>query len=235
MFSKSAQYYDLIYSQKDYQSEVEKLMAFIGERRPSNSNRLLDVACGTGHHIQYLKEHFGVEGLDLDPKLLEIAHKRNPEVAFHQGNMIDFDLGRSFDVITCLFSSIGYVKTQENLNKAIETMARHLSPSGLLIIEPWFTPQDWRPGTLHTQVIDEPALKIVRMNLSLSEGKISYFDFHYLIGNLEGVQHFVERHELGLFEKEEMERAITTTGLLVSFDEEGLTGRGLYIGQKPTS
>jgi len=232
MFSKTAQYYDLIYSQKDYQAEVEKLLAFIGEHRSSNGDRLLDVACGTGHHIQYLKEHFNVEGLDLDSKLIEIAHDRNPEVTFHEGNMIEFDLGCRFDILTCLFSSIGYVKTQDNLNKAIATMANHLTSGGLLIIEPWLTPQDWKPGTLHAQVIDEPELKIVRMNLSLSEGTLSYFDFHYLIGTLEGIEHFVEHHELGLFEREEMEMAFTRAGLQVTYDEEGLTGRGLYIGIK---
>jgi ubiquinone/menaquinone biosynthesis C-methylase UbiE len=235
MFSKTAQYYDLIYSQKDYQGEVEKLLAFIGEHRSSNGDRLLDVACGTGHHIHYLKEHFDVEGLDLDPKLLEIARNRNPEVAFHEGDMIDFDLDRKFDIITCLFSSIGYVRTKENLNKAIESMARLLNPGGLLIIEPWFTPEDWHPGTLHTQIIDKPELKIVRMNLSLSKGDLSYFDFHYLIGTLEGVEHFVEHHELGLFERVETEKAYRAAGLLVSYDEEGLTGRGLYIGRNPLS
>ncbi len=232
MFSKTAQYYDLIYSQKDYQAEVEKLVTFIGENHSPDADRLLDVACGTGHHIQYLKEHFIVEGLDLDPKLLEIARKRNPEITFHEGDMIEFDLGHKFDILTCLFSSIGYVKTQENLNKTIATMAHHLNPGGLLIIEPWFTPQDWRPGTLHAQVIDEPELKIVRMNLSLSEGSVSFFDFHYLIGTLDGIEHFVERHELGLFETEEMKSAFTEAGLQVIHDEEGLTGRGLYIGVK---
>jgi ubiquinone/menaquinone biosynthesis C-methylase UbiE len=233
MFSETAQYYDLIYSQKDYQAEVEKLLAFIGEHRSSNGDRLLEVACGTGHHIYYLKEHFSVEGMDLDPKLLEIACKRNPKITFTEGDMIDFDLGRQFDIITCLFSSIGYVKTHENLDKTIYSMMRHLTPGGLLLIEPWFTPQDWRPGTLHALVIDEPELKIVRMNLSQSEGNLSYFDFHYLIGTLEGVEHITERHELGLFKKEEMEAAFTDAGLLVLFDEEGLTGRGLYIGKKP--
>lgn len=234
MFSKTAQYYDIIYSQKDYPDEVTKLLDFIVEHRPSTGGRLLDVACGTGHHLQYLKEHFDVEGLDLDPELLDIARRRNPGVTFYHGDMIDFDLGHSFEVITCLFSSIGYVKTQEKLNKAIHTMAQHLDPGGILLIEPWFTPDAWSPGTLHAQVIDEPELKIVRMNLSLSEGRISYFDFHYLIGTLDGIEHFTERHELGLFEKGEMQAAFTKAGLSVSYDEDGLTGRGLYIGKKPT-
>jgi SAM-dependent methyltransferase len=232
MFTESAQYYDLIYSHKDYSAEIDKLIAFLGEEGQTTGGRLLDVACGTGHHIQRLKEHFYVEGLDLDPALLEIARQRNPKILFHQGDMIDFDLDRTFDVITCLFSSIGYVKTKDNLDKAITCLTRHLDTAGVLVIEPWFTPQAWHPGSLHALFIDEPELKIARINLSQVDGRISFFDLHYLIGTLEGVEHLVERHELGLFEVEEMRAAFTQAGLEVTFDEEGLTGRGLYLGRK---
>jgi len=120
----------------------------------------------------------------------------------------------------------------DNLQKTIKTMAHHLNPGGVLAVEPWFTPHEWYPGTLHTQVIDEPELKIVRMNLSLLDGRISHFDFHYLIGTPDGIEHFVERHELGLFERKEMEAAFVAASLQVTFDEEGLIGRGLYIGIK---
>jgi SAM-dependent methyltransferase len=232
MFTESAQYYDLIYSHKDYVAEVDKLITFLREEGQPTGGRLLDVACGTGHHIQYLKDHFHVEGLDLDPTLLEIAHQRNPEILFHQGDMTDFDLDCKFDVITCLFSSIGYVKTKDNLDKAISCLAGHLNTAGILVIEPWFTPQTWHPGSLHALLIDEPELKIARINLSQVDGRISFFDLHYLIGTLEGVEHLVERHELGLFEVEEMQSAFTQAGLQVAYDEEGLTGRGLYLGRK---
>lgn len=232
MFSKTAQYYDLIYSQKDYRAEVDRLLGIIHEKRPSSDGRFLDVACGTGNHIQHLNDHFHVEGLDINPELLEIARQRNPEVTFHQGDMTSFNLGETFDIITCLFSSIGYAQTLERLHKAIANMARHLDPGGLLLIEPWFTPQDWRPGTLHAQIIDEPELKIVRMNLSQAKGRLSFFDFHYLIGTLDGIDHFVERHELGLFETEEMKSAFIEAGLQIAYDEEGLIGRGFYIGTK---
>ena len=33
--------------------------------------------------------------------------------------MTAFDLGKTFDLVTCLFSSIGYVKTLENLARAV--------------------------------------------------------------------------------------------------------------------
>lgn len=231
MFLQTARYYDKLYSFKDYRAEAERLAAFIRQHLRSGGNRLLDVACGTGRHIEHLKADFQVEGLDISEGLLELARERNPGVPFHQGDMIDFELAKQFDVVTCLFSSIGYVQTVDNLRRAIGSMARHVVPGGIVIVEPWFTPGAWRPGTVHALFIDEPQLKIARVNTSFVDGRLSYFDLHYLIGTPEGTEHFVERHELGLFDRAEMTAAFEAAGLAVSYDEEGLMDRGLYIGR----
>jgi hypothetical protein len=146
--------------------------------------------------------------------------------------MVDFALGRTFDVVTCLFSAIGYVKTLDNLSRAVQCMGQHLSAGGVLMIEPWFTPETWRPGTVHARFIDEPDLKIARINTSFVEGRLSLMDMHYLIGTPAGTEHYVERHELGLFTTEEVYHALTIGGLEVTYDATGLTGRGLYIGQR---
>jgi ubiquinone/menaquinone biosynthesis C-methylase UbiE len=111
MFSQTAQYYDTIYrSLKDYGAEADKLTVIIQRYCRSTGNRLLDVACGTGLHLSHLKEHFTVAGLDIDAELLAIARHRNPEVPLYQADMTDFTLGQTFDVVTCLFSAIGYVR-----------------------------------------------------------------------------------------------------------------------------
>jgi ubiquinone/menaquinone biosynthesis C-methylase UbiE len=233
MFTKSAPYYDVIYSFKDYQAETHRLQELITDHLLSGGDRLLDVACGTGKHLQFLKEKFEVEGLDLSPELLKIARERTPDIPYHHADMMDFDLGREFDVVTCLFSSIGYVKILENLNRAVKCMTNHLLAGGILVVEPWFTPDSWNVGSVHANFIDEPELKIARINTGSIEGRLSYFDFHYLIGTPEGIEYFIERHELGLFEMEEMYEALRGAGLEVTYDEKGLTGRGLYIGRKP--
>ena len=233
MFSQTAQYYDTIYlAMKDYGAEAAKLTAFIHQYRRSAGHRLLDVACGTGLHLSYLKQLFQVEGLDLDEQLLAMACQRNPDVPLHHTDMVNFALGHTFDVVTCLFSAIGYVKTLANLSRAIQCMAQHLLPGGVLLIEPWFTPETWRPGTVHARFIDEPDLKLARINTSFVEGRLSIMDMHYLIGTPEGTEHYVERHELGLFTTEEIRHALTTCGLEVTYDATGVTGRGLYIGQR---
>jgi SAM-dependent methyltransferase len=231
MYSEdSARYYDLIYSGKDYAGEVEQLVSFIHSYNHTSGIDLLDVACGTGRHIEFLKKYFNIEGIDISDNQLRYAAERNPEVPFHLGDMISFDLKRRFDVVTCLFSSIGYVKTLENLQMAVKRMAKHVLPGGLF--EPWFASEDWHPNTVHALFVNEPELKLVRMNTARQEGRLSYFDFHFLIGTPQETIHFVEHHELGLFERSEMTDALKSAELNVFYEPEGLIGRGLYIGRK---
>lgn len=233
MFSKSQRYYDAIYSDKDYAEESRRLKRFIAQHKRSPGNSLLDVACGTGGHIPYLRDDFAYEGLDLDPEMLMLARQRFPDIPFHVGDMVDFALGRQFDVVTCLFSSIAYARTAPRLRQAIATMAAHVRPDGVLIISPFFPPEAWIPGQPHAMFVDQPDLKMARMNVSGVEGTVAILDFHYLVATPQGVEHFTERHELGLFTDAEYRDAFLQAGMTVSHDEEGLIGRGLYIGVYP--
>lgn len=234
MFSKSAQYYDEIYASidKDYSAEADKAHKIIQKYKQSKGKLLLDVACGTGAHAGPLRKHYKVEGLDLDPEMLAVARKKHPKITFHQGDMTDFDLGHQFDVIVCLFSSIGYVKTKSRLQKAIKTMNRHLLPGGVLLIEPWFTPKQWHPGRVFATQVNRPNLRIVRMSHSGQKGKLSHIEFQYLIGTSKGIEHHIEIHELRLFTHKEYMDAFKAAGLRITRDPKGLDGRGLYIGTK---
>jgi SAM-dependent methyltransferase len=230
MFTKSAEFYDAIYSFKDYAHEVSLLHGLIQRHKRSVGNGLLDVACGTGGHIAFLKADYAVEGLDLDPGMLAVARRRFPDIPLYLDNMLTFDLGRRFDAVVCLFSSIGYVKTLLAMERAVANMALHLNPGGVLVVEPWFSLETFKPGTPHALLVDQPELKIARVNLSRIEGNLSILDFHYLVATPAGVEHFTERHELGLFSPDQYQRTLEAAGLETSYDPEGLTGRGLHIG-----
>lgn len=235
MYRKSAELYDTIYLNmgKDYAAEAEKVHGFIQRYKQTSGNRLLDVACGTGLHIGYLRQNYQVQGLDLEENMLEVARQKYPEISFHQASMLDFDLGQTFDVITCLFSSIGYMKSLLRLKRAVQNIARHLEPGGVTMIEPWLSPENWDTGHPHAVYVDQPDLKIARMNIGELKGRLSAFNFHFLVATPEGVRHFTERHELGLFTHEEYMQAFQGADLETSHDPEGLDGRGLYIGRKP--
>ena len=229
-YDVSADLYDLFYEWKDYAAEAATVRDIVAARNPA-ARTLLDVACGTGVHLAHLRTWFDVEGLDRNERMLDVARERLPDVELHVGDMVDFDLGQTFDVVTCLFSSIGYVLTVENLERAAATMARHLAPGGVLIVEPWFAPADFDPQHLgRLIVVERPDMHAVRMNGSRTDGTLSSFDFHYMIGRPGTVELRTEVHTLGLFERDTYRAAFEGAGLSVEYDEDGLMGRGLWIG-----
>lgn len=235
MYNRSATIYDAIYRAqgKDYVAEAQKVCVLIGQYKRSDGRSLLDIACGTANHLAYLRESFDVEGLDNSKEMLSVARNKFPDIRFHVADMVDFEIGHSFDVITCLFSAIGYVQTFPCLTQAMKTIAKHLRPGGVAIIEPWFGPGALDIGKVHATFVDEPELKIARMNINRVEGSISYLDFHYLVAMPTGVEYFTEMHAVGLFTHAEYLQAFQDADLKVIHDEVGLDGRGLYIGVKP--
>ncbi|MEO8286133.1 MAG: class I SAM-dependent methyltransferase [Chloroflexota bacterium] len=234
MYTRSTSYYDHIYARYDHAAFAAIVHGTIQQRAKRPAITLLDVACGTGLDLSHLREHYRVEGVDLDPRMLEIASKRLPGVPLHVGEMTDFDLGGTFDVVTCLGSAIGAVRTPERLNSAVVCMARHVNSGGMLIVEPWFTPDAYVPGMLSSVCVEEPDLRIARMNVGRVEGGVSILDFHYLVGTPDGIEYFSEQLELGLFTHEQYMDAFLNAGLQPERDPHSLTGRGLYIGIKLT-
>ncbi|MDP1793549.1 MAG: class I SAM-dependent methyltransferase [Acidimicrobiales bacterium] len=231
-YEKSALAYDLIQHSRgrDYRGQAAALTDLIRARHP-DARSLLDVACGTGVHLSHLQETFHVVGLDLSPSMIERARLVVPDVPIETGDMRSFDLARRFDAITCLFSSIGYLLSVDDLHAAVANMARHLNPAGVLIVEPWLHPGDWRVDHRVAEATNEDGVAVSRVSVNGLEGNISSFDLYWTVADSDGVDQFVESHRLGLYTVEEYRDAFTSAGLTVEHDPDGLIGRGLFIGQ----
>ena len=234
MFTESAAFYDVLYSFVDYEAAARDIQARLDRHAP-RARSLLDVGCGTGRHLELLRERYEVEGLDLNPTMLELARERCPGVPFHEADMADFDLGRSFDVVTSLFSSIGYVRTEERMRAAILCMRRHLNPGGVLLIEPWFTPETYWTGTITANHAEQGDLKIAWMYTSEREDDLSVLDIHYLVGRPTGVRTLQERQELGLFTERQQLDALSDAALEARHESDTPLGRGLYVAWDSTS
>jgi SAM-dependent methyltransferase len=231
LFAGTSAHYDALYSEKDYRREAEEVVALVERHRPG-ARTLLDVGCATGSHLVWLARRFQVEGLDLDPALLEVARRKLPNVTLSCADMSAFELGRRFDVVTCLYGSIAYAKTLEGLRSAVASMTQHLLPGGVLIVEPWWTTETYVPGT-QVRHVDLPHVKLARMSVArLHPGWVELV-IHYLIGEGERIEHVTERHEIGLFSRVEYEEAMRVAGLTTSFREDGPSGRGVFVGVAP--
>jgi ubiquinone/menaquinone biosynthesis C-methylase UbiE len=163
---------------------------------------------------------------------LKIAREKCPDVVFHKADMSKFDLGRQYDAIISLFSAIGFVQSVPRLKSTLRSMARHLRPGGVVIVEPWLSRGAFKAGTIHANFVDKPNLKIARISTSQIHGNKSVNKMHHLVGTPSGIEHFVENLELGLFTKSEYLESFRLAGLTTRFDPKGLIGRGLYIGTR---
>jgi ubiquinone/menaquinone biosynthesis C-methylase UbiE len=231
VFIGSAELYDAIFHFKNYPGECDRLCRLIAAVVPGASS-ILDVACGTGEHARFLKSHYAVDGIDINESYLGVARLKNRSGKYTRADMLDFELGRTYDVVTCLFSAIGIVKNFEELERAIACMARHVRPGGALIVEPWFTPEQWQPCKAYVLTGEIGSDKVYRLSRSLKQGQRSVLLYDYLLSTTQGIEHHRERIELGLFTRDEMTWAFEFAGMQVQYDAEGLMGRGLYIGQQ---
>jgi len=229
MFDLSALYYDLIYSFKNYEREAEIIRGLL-KTHAANARAILDVACGTGEHDRFLKQDYAVDGVDLNATFVEIARGKNPEGRYFIGDMRNFDVGRRYDAIICLFSAIGSMKTPAALESALKSVRRHLVDRGIALVEPWYPPDQWQPGSVLVRTEHDGQHAVCRMSVGgWASSRVSTLTFHYLVGSSAGIQHFTETEELGLFTRDEMTEAFEAAGFEVQYDCEGLIGRGLYI------
>lgn len=234
-FAPTAHVYDLLYEAagKDYGAEADDLHALIQARRPGAAS-LLDVACGTGAHLLHLRRHYEVAGVDLEPAMLEEARKRLPDVALTQGDMRSFELDRTFDAITCLFSAIGYMRSTAELDQALQTLRKHLSPGGIVVVDGWVRRESWRdPGIVHAVSGATDGLAAARVGRSRREGNRTTLELHHLVGSIDGIEHIVETHELTLFSDREYRNAFDRADLAAEVVASPHPDRDRYVGTDP--
>lgn len=235
MYGKVARIYDLLYTGtgiKDYPAESEALHAIIQEASPG-ARTLLDVACGTGAHLECLRRWYAVEGVDLSPEMLEVARARLRDVPLRVADMRTLHLGRRYDAVTCLFSAIGYVTDLSEMRSTIQRLADHVAPGGVLIVDGWVRPEDWgddyRGGP---DVAADDTTTVVRLTLSRRTGSITEMDLHHLVRDADGIDHFVEQHRLALVPTADYVAAFKSADLLarvVPF----MPSRDRVVGTKP--
>ena len=235
-FKTISTYYDALYvNELEYAQEAAKVKELMTMHGVPLQADLLILACGTGGHVPYFKNDYCVSGLDLSEDMLNLAKEKFPDVRFHLGNLIDYKLETCFDAIICLYGSIGFVKTVDNLYASMKRIATHLRPNGLALITPWSTVEDFQ-DLLVVDAADHPDLKIARMEqVRLKEPKIVEVTFHHLLGKNNDVTYYKQSMEIGLFSREEYRSAMTDAGLKVVQEYTGTDVRGgAYIGKRIT-
>ena len=153
-------------------------------------------------------------------------------MTFYHADMTQFATGKTYDAMTCLYGAIGELLDIEQVNYVIRTMAQHLKPGGVLIVEPWLRPEQFQEGRIWSDFVDEPNFKVARMTVAERHGKIVDLSMHHVVGRPGNIEEFVEHHQEALHTVAEYMNAFELAGLETVYDEAGLNGRGLYIATR---
>jgi len=105
--------------------------------KPSN---VLDIACGEGSFaISMASQGYSVVGIDQSPEMIRLARKRAREEAcdipFSVEDMRSVPFDAQFDLVTCLFDSLNYMLTIQDLRDAFLSAYRALKPNGLYLFD----------------------------------------------------------------------------------------------------
>jgi daunosaminyl-N,N-dimethyltransferase/N-dimethyltransferase len=232
LYSDRAALYDLIYHAMPYAERAAELREVLSENGVGDHARVLEAACGTGNYLAHLRDWYEVRGFDLSQEMVAIARAKLPDVPIHVADMRDFSVEEPADAVLCLFSSIGYMRDLDELERAHRCFARALRPGGVLLVEPWLAPEDLMVGQPFMQTYEDADTKICRMSVGQRDGDVAVLDMHWLVGRRDAeVEHFVDRHELWMPTREMTLEVMAATGFDGRYEPEGATKqRGLFVG-----
>jgi len=134
-FKEIAEYYDLIYKNKDYEKEVNFIEnIFENIYRP---RKILEIGCGTGSHTKILLERgYNVTGMDFSEDMLKIARKKC-SCRFIKGDIRHTLINEKFDACVAMFNVIGYITRNSEIMGSLSNIYSHLKSSGIFIFDVW--------------------------------------------------------------------------------------------------
>jgi SAM-dependent methyltransferase len=164
-----SKYYDLLYSDKDYQMECDFIEEVFNKSCSFKPIKILDVGCGTGGHLIPLAQRgYKVVGIDKSEWMIKVAEekirKHDLSAKVLVSDILDFNLNERFDACIAMFAVINYILNTDDLIKAFKNIKRHLKPGALFIFDHWYGPAvlTVKPST-RIKVVEQEGLKVIRM------------------------------------------------------------------------
>lgn len=90
---------------------------------------VLEIGCGNGDLLASLEPKYGL-GMDISPKMVELAGKNHPDLDFTCMDAVDFKLKKKFDIVV-LSDTVNDVW---DVQSTLESIYTHIKPDGRLII-----------------------------------------------------------------------------------------------------
>ncbi|WBB78710.1 class I SAM-dependent methyltransferase [Micromonospora sp. WMMD882] len=229
-----AEVYDMVYRARgqDFDKEAALVTEIVRSRRP-DARSLLDVGCGTGEHLVAFARSFpSVTGIDLAAPMLAVAERKLPPGTVRRADMRDVDLGRTYDAVVSLSTAVAYLPSLADFRAALARMVAHLAPAGVLVIEPWYFPENYLDGYVAGDLIRHDGYTVSRVSHSREQDGVTVIESHWAVANRDGIRHFTETHLFQLWTREQYASEFAHAGLAAEYLSGVQAGRGLFVAHR---
>ncbi len=226
-FREYAQYYDLLYQDKDYSGEARFVARLLGRclGKPVEQTEILDLACGTGRHSQELAGMgYRVEGSDLSADMVAVASDRAESLglsirfyneSFQSCNRID----RRYDAVIAMFSAIDYLTDYSDIKRSLRNIRGLLREGGVFVFDFWngnAVLKSCSPTRVRrVQKGDQAVIRISNTSLD-TISQIATIKFNFMLlkaGSI--IREFSEVHPIRYFFPQEMMDLLAANGFEV--------------------
>lgn len=161
VFDAYAAYYDLLYHDKNYQTESDFVHAQMTRHGVPTGGQILELGCGTGKHAEcFARMGYTLHGVDMSPPMIDAANARKPadvaaQLKFTVGDVRDVRVAKQYDAVISLFHVASYQTTNTDLVAMFRTAEAHLKPGGVFLFDCWYGP---------AVLTDRPVVRVKRMS-----------------------------------------------------------------------
>jgi SAM-dependent methyltransferase len=237
VFGRYSRYYDLLYRDKDYATEVAYVVRVLRDSAPE-ARTLLEFGSGTGRHGRLLAEQgFDVFRIERSGTMAAAAKKASVEFKpqqdgkfdCKQGDVRTVNLERVFDGVIALFHVISYQTGNEALLQTFNSAARHLNVGGVFMFDVWHGPAVLaeRPSVRVKRVEDENTL-LTRIAEPELDTNASVVTVHYtMLAEMKAdakLTRFGEEHRMRYLFPTEIDLIARQSSFKVERSEEFMTG-----------
>jgi len=227
IFDACAAYYDLLYKDKDYLGEAQFIARLLDRYlgKQTEKSEVLDIACGTGRHIQELASMgFLVTGSDLSANMVAVARDRTKSLGrsidFHNESFQSCDrIGQKYDAVIAMFSAFDYLTSYSDIARSLKNIRGLLRTGGVFIFDFWngnavlksHSPSRFK----RVQRDDEVVIRISNTTIdSIAQIATINFDFIVLKAGYV-IREFSEVHLMRYFFPQEMSDLLAANGFEV--------------------
>ncbi len=181
IFNNYSRYYDLLYKDKNYESEVNYILSLLS-KYGIKSGSILEFGSGTGKHgILLGKNGFSVHGIELSEEMVKKSII-NENFTCQQGDIALINLEKQYNIVLSLFHVMSYQTSNEKLNAVFFNASKHLLPGGLFVFDFWYSPAVYsqRPITRVKRMHDE-YLNVTRIAEPLNKPELNVVDVKFTI------------------------------------------------------